>query len=184
MSYSGTLYGNTGSSVFFLRETIGSSNINRTPFLKCRDSRVKQNHAVAREGLPITVITYCCMCIWYKSVVIAMSEQVVPSAVAKRIITFLTNKNVKRTEIWRFSAQFGDETLSRTQVYDWSKSFKDGRTEVENVNTTPSSGKVMNRVFCDFQSVLFMDILIEQRSIKVAYYSKPLLKIDQSQPFF
>jgi hypothetical protein len=33
----------------------------------------------------------------------------------------------------RLKAQFGDETLSRTQVYDWSKSFKDGRTEVKNM---------------------------------------------------
>jgi hypothetical protein len=29
--------------------------------------------------------------------------------------------------------QFGDETLSRTQMYDWSRSFKGGRTEVENM---------------------------------------------------
>jgi hypothetical protein len=27
--------------------------------------------------------------------------------------------------------QLDDETLSRTLVYDWSKSFKEGRTEVE-----------------------------------------------------
>jgi hypothetical protein len=60
------------------------------------------------------------------SVVITMSEQVVPSAVAQRIIvTFLTNENVKPAEIlMRLRAQFGDETLLRTQVYDWSKSFK------------------------------------------------------------
>jgi hypothetical protein len=64
-----------------------------------------------------------------------MSEQVVPSAVAQRIIvTFLTNENVKPADILkRLRAQFGDETLSRTQVYDWSKSFEEGRTEVENM---------------------------------------------------
>jgi hypothetical protein len=33
----------------------------------------------------------------------------------------------------RLRAQFGDETLSRTQMYDWSKSFDEGWTEVENM---------------------------------------------------
>jgi hypothetical protein len=48
-----------------------------------------------------------------------MSEQVVPSAVAQRIVVkFLTNENVKPAEIlMRLRAQFGDETLSRTQMY-------------------------------------------------------------------
>jgi hypothetical protein len=32
-----------------------------------------------------------------------------------------------------FRAQFGDETLSRTQVYDRSRSFKEGWIEVENL---------------------------------------------------
>jgi hypothetical protein len=30
-------------------------------------------------------------------------------------------------------AQFGDEILSRTQVYDWNKSFKENWTQVENM---------------------------------------------------
>jgi len=48
------------------------------------------------------------------------------------IVKFLTNKNVKPAEIlMRLRAQFGDKMLSRTQVYDWSKSFKEGQTEVE-----------------------------------------------------
>jgi hypothetical protein len=57
-----------------------------------------------------------------------MSEQVVLSAVAQRIIIkFLTNEIVKPPEIlMRLRAQFGDETLSRIQVQDWSKSFKEG----------------------------------------------------------
>jgi hypothetical protein len=44
----------------------------------------------------------------------------VPSAVAQRIVvTFLTNENVKPAKIlMRLRAQFGDETLSRTRVYD------------------------------------------------------------------
>jgi hypothetical protein len=33
----------------------------------------------------------------------------------------------------RFKAQFGDETLSKTQAYDWSKSFKEDWTRVENM---------------------------------------------------
>jgi hypothetical protein len=57
-----------------------------------------------------------------------MREQVVPLAVAQRfIVKFLTNENVKLAEILtRFRAQFADETLSRTQFYDWSKLFKGG----------------------------------------------------------
>jgi hypothetical protein len=54
----------------------------------------------------------------FLSVVITMSEQVVPPAVAQRIIVkILTNENVKPLQILkRLRAQFGDETLSRTQV--------------------------------------------------------------------
>jgi len=75
---------------------------------------------------------------------------VVPSAVAHCIIVkFLTNENVKPAEIlMRLRAQFGDETLSRIQVYDWSKSFKEGRREVEtSEDSTPSAGKFMASVF-------------------------------------
>jgi hypothetical protein len=59
-----------------------------------------------------------------------MSAQVLPSAVAQSIVVkFLTNENVKPAEVLtRLRAQFSDETLSRTQVYDGSKSFKEGRT--------------------------------------------------------
>jgi hypothetical protein len=51
-----------------------------------------------------------------------MSEQAVPSAVQQRIIVkYLPNKKVKAAEILkRLRAQFGDETLSLTQVYDFS----------------------------------------------------------------
>jgi hypothetical protein len=57
-----------------------------------------------------------------------MSEQVVPSAVAQRIIvTFLINENVKHAKIMTrhgLRARFGNEMLSRTQVCEWSKLFK------------------------------------------------------------
>jgi hypothetical protein len=37
------------------------------------------------------------------------------------------NENLKPADIlMRLGAQFGEEILSRTQVYDWSKSFKEG----------------------------------------------------------
>jgi hypothetical protein len=64
-----------------------------------------------------------------------MSEQVVPSAVAQRIsVTFVTEDIVTPAEILtRLRAQFGDEGSSRTQVNDWNNSFKECRTEVENM---------------------------------------------------
>jgi hypothetical protein len=94
-----------------------------------------------------------------------MSEQVVPSAVAQRIIVkFLTNENVKLAEIlMTFRAQFGDETLSRTQVYDCSKSFKDGRTEVQNMRRLHLLyGGLWLAFFWDIQDILCIDSLTEQ----------------------
>jgi len=57
------------------------------------------------------------------------------SAVAQRIsVKFIATKNVKLAEILMpLSVQFGDETPPRNQVYNWSKSFKEGRTEVGNL---------------------------------------------------
>jgi hypothetical protein len=56
----------------------------------------------------------------------------VPSALAQRIVKYLTNENVEPAGIVNiFRAQFDDETLSRTPVHDWNKSFKEGRTEVK-----------------------------------------------------
>jgi len=50
------------------------------------------------------------------------------------IVKFLTNGNVKPAEmLTRLGVQFGEETLLRTPVYDCSKSFEEGRTEVENM---------------------------------------------------
>jgi hypothetical protein len=41
---------------------------------------------------------------------------------------------MKPTEILkRLRAEFGDETLSRDQMYDWSRLFKEGRKEDENM---------------------------------------------------
>jgi len=75
------------------------------------------------------------MSVCFLSAVITLSGQMVPLAVAQRImVKFLTNENVKPAVILKtLRAQFGDKTLSMTQMYDWSKSFKEGREEVENL---------------------------------------------------
>jgi hypothetical protein len=59
---------------------------------------------------------YRCMSAFFLSVVITVKEQVVPSAVAQHILVkFLTNENVKTSEILgRLIAQFGEEALSST----------------------------------------------------------------------
>jgi hypothetical protein len=59
----------------------------------------------------------------------------IPSAVVQCIVVkFISNKNVRPAEILVIcGAQFDDEMLSRIQVYDWSKSFEEGWTKVENI---------------------------------------------------
>jgi hypothetical protein len=52
---------------------------------------------------------------------------------------------------------------SKTHVYDWSKSFKEGQTRVENMaKTTSFAGKVIVSFFWDFQGILFIDFLTVQ----------------------
>jgi hypothetical protein len=67
--------------------------------------------------------------------VITTIVQVVPSVAGQRIIvTFPTNENLKPAEILRgLRKHFGDETLSRIQVCEWSKSFKEGGTKTKNI---------------------------------------------------
>jgi hypothetical protein len=48
--------------------------------------------------------------------------------------------------------------------------------------TTPPAGKVMVNIFWDSQSILFIDLLIEQWTISTAYYSK--LPKDRVKPAF
>ena len=64
-----------------------------------------------------------------------MSEQLVPSSIAQRIvIKFLTVENVKASEIFtRIQKQFGDNSLKRSQVYEWHQKFSAGRNEVANL---------------------------------------------------
>jgi hypothetical protein len=67
------------------------------------------------------------------------------------------------------------------KVYDWSKSFKEGQTEVK---TAPSAGKVMAIILWNSQGILFIDFcfLTEQQTISAGYYSK-LLK-ERVKPTF
>jgi hypothetical protein len=109
-----------------------------------------------------------------------MSEQVAPSAVTKRIIlTFLTKENVKPADIlMRLRAELIDEAVSRIQVYDWRKSFKESRKQVENMQRLQILQEKFWRAFLGLlQGVLFIDSLIEQRITNAAYYSK-LLKTE------
>jgi len=60
----------------------------------------------------------------------------VPITVAQRVvIKFLTNENVGPNEIWcRLRAQYGESTLSKTQVKFWHKEFRGGREAVQNTS--------------------------------------------------
>jgi len=70
------------------------------------------------------------MCLYTSFLSITLSEQVVSLAVAQHVIKFLINANIKPAEnLMRLREQFGYEMPSRTQVYDWTKSFKEGWTE-------------------------------------------------------
>ena len=61
-----------------------------------------------------------------------MSEREVPITIAQRVVMkFLTNENVGPNEIWRrLLAQYGESTLSKTQVRFWHKDFRGGRDAV------------------------------------------------------
>jgi len=65
-----------------------------------------------------------------------MSEREVLITIAQRVvIKFLTNENVGPNEIWRrLRAQYGESTLSKTQVKFWHKEFRRGRDAVQNTS--------------------------------------------------
>jgi hypothetical protein len=86
-----------------------------------------------------------------------MSEKVVPLAVVHNIIVkFLTNGNVKPAEsLRRLTAQFSAETLSRIQCMTEVKSFREGWTQVENVQRLhPLQGK-LRPVFLGLSTLIF-----------------------------
>jgi hypothetical protein len=118
---------------------------------------------------------YPCMFICFLPVVM-MSEQVVPSPVVQYIIAkFIIKKTWNLLKFWWNSEKsFGDGMHSRTQVYDWSKSFKEGWIDVENMQRLHLQRKFQPVSFLDSQSILFIDFLIEQWIINTVYCSKLL----------
>jgi hypothetical protein len=49
----------------------------------------------------------------------------------REVMKFLVNEGVKPADICRrLQAQYDDETLSRSNTFEWCKRFKDGRTSV------------------------------------------------------
>ena len=70
-----------------------------------------------------------------KLVEFKISEREVPITIARVVIKFLTNENVWPNEIWRrLRAQYGESTLSKTQVKFWHKEFRGGRDAVQNTS--------------------------------------------------
>jgi len=65
-----------------------------------------------------------------------MSEREVRITIAQHVvIKFLTNKNVGPNETWcRLRAQYGESTLSKTQVKFCHKEFHRGRDAVQNTS--------------------------------------------------
>ena len=59
-----------------------------------------------------------------------------PITIAQHVvIKFLTNENVGSNEIWRrLRAQYGESTLSKTQVKFWHKEFRGGRDAMQNTS--------------------------------------------------
>jgi hypothetical protein len=61
---------------------MGTSNINHIFFSNAGISTLKKiTLLVCREGVPVTIVMYCYVSTCFLSVVISMSEQMVPSAV-------------------------------------------------------------------------------------------------------
>ncbi|KAJ8946264.1 hypothetical protein NQ318_004633 [Aromia moschata] len=77
-----------------------------------------------------------------------MSEQEVHTSVAQRIIVrFLANEGVKSNEILtRLRVQFGDDTLSQTQVFDWAKRFRSGQETVANQSHSRRPRSIVNEI--------------------------------------
>ena len=63
-----------------------------------------------------------------------MTDSSVSACMEQRVVMkFLVNEGVKPTDICRrVQAHYGDETLSRSKIFEWCKHFKDGRTSVSN----------------------------------------------------
>jgi hypothetical protein len=76
-----------------------------------------------------------------------VSDLVTPSAEQHCIIRILVKEKVKPAEILcRLNAQYGEETMSHTSVYDWYSKFSEGCKEV---NIQLSASKIIASVFWD-----------------------------------
>jgi hypothetical protein len=102
--------------------------------------------------------------------VIAISEQVITSAVVQRIIfIFLINENVKPAEIlMRLRAHFGEETLSRIQVYG-IRHLNKARQIVKTCEDYTFCWERYGQRFWGSKGVLLIDFLTEQRTTNAAY---------------
>ena len=56
-----------------------------------------------------------------------MAENSVSARMEQRVVMkFLVNEGVKPADIYRrLQAQYGEETLSRSKIFEWCKHFKD-----------------------------------------------------------
>jgi hypothetical protein len=67
----------------------------------------------------------------------------------RAVIRFLFAEGVKPVEIIRrMQAQYGDNCLSRSKIYEWTDHFKRGRTSVcdEDRSGGPSTSTTVNRI--------------------------------------
>lgn len=105
-----------------------------------------------------------------------MSEQKVPWSVEQRIvIKFLVGENVQPSEILqRLKQQYGEECLSRTRVFEWCKTFKEGRKRMENeshdrrprTSVTPTNIDRVNAVIRENRRITIKE-LVSMFSISV-----------------
>ena len=68
-----------------------------------------------------------------------MADNSVSACMEERVVMkFLVNEGLKPADIYRrLQAQYCDETLSRSKIFEWCKLFKDGSTSVSD---DPSRG--------------------------------------------
>ena len=85
-----------------------------------------------------------------------MSERDVPITIAQRVvIKFQTNENVGPNEIWRrLRAQYGESTLSKTQVKFWHKEFHGGTDAVQNTSHRRPRTSITQRISQRFKTLL------------------------------
>jgi hypothetical protein len=107
-----------------------------------------------------------------------------PSPLEKRVIVkFTTNENVKRAKILkRLIAQFGEKRSQGSRCTTGVSHLNDAEQRLKPCEEYTFCRNSYGQRFWDTQGVLFIDFLIEQRTINAAYYSK-LLK-DRVKPAF